>query len=339
MLTSYWRNIQVLHICTAWGPSCHHRRDREEASSSTSWALLTTARQGFKLGEAGEVGVPGKSWTIQGSSLCSLGLAESGHCFAASWKSTAGWFVLFLNVWFLLQGLIHTAECFLPFPEGQPCTCRWTAHAVTKAMCVCCCFPALGIYYVKCSANMGKRLSSKWRWFHSPNLHLPPLPPSLRSQVGFWVYGSAVGWAVRAEAMGSRAPAGDAAICRLDQPCYSQWHLWEVPEGQPGCLQEAAGAILSLWVSPGTPGKQSPSLPPRLVWLGLWLGSAPWGASWCSFSCVASGAVIPCSLGHQCDWSSRSRPVWVEGTFTQVKCDLNQCKIAYLYTKQCTIFT
>lgn len=61
-LTSYWRRKTVLQICSAWGVSCHCGRDSKEVSPSTSWAL-TPARQSFKMGEVGELGISSKSWS------------------------------------------------------------------------------------------------------------------------------------------------------------------------------------------------------------------------------------------------------------------------------------
>lgn len=52
------------------------------------------------------------------------------------------------------------------------------------------------------------------------------------------------------------------AACGLDHACYSWWHLWKVPERQHRhLLPRWLVAIFPLWVSTGTPGKQSPFPP------------------------------------------------------------------------------
>lgn len=171
------------------------------------------------------------------------------------------------------EGLVCVSECFPPFLGGaalhvqtNDTCCYWTVT-------VCCCSRPRGSIMWSAQQIWGKKTLFKVNpMISQPSLTsaFSPSFPSLAPRSVISPVNHPWHSPVRAGAVGTCCRAGMLAACRLDRPCYTQWHLWKVPARQHGhLLPRWLVAILPFWVSLGPPGKQSVPRrpPPRSGWV------------------------------------------------------------------------
>ena len=91
------------------------------------------------------------------------------------------------------------------------------------------------------------------------------------------------------------------ATCGLDHPCWSRWYFEKCLKDSAGICCRGGSQLSSLFGCHR--GLLESSIPPcPLVWQGPQHDSDQRRAHQSLSHCVASRAVVPRRLGHQCDW-------------------------------------